>query len=63
MEVNFNEMVHELFEALDDTVLAEYYNYEAGLVDYPSETALNALRNYQDKGFGESKALQVIDIQ
>ena len=59
--MNFNEMVHNLFLALDDTILQEYKNYEIGSGDYPSEFAIQALQSYQDEGFCMSKALEAME--
>ena len=58
--MNFNEMVYLLFTALDDTVIKQYHTWKRTGYDddYPSETAIRALEVYQNKGFGESKALR-----
>jgi len=56
--MNFNEMVCNLFEALDDNTRYIYGLYKDGRGEYPSELAIKTLQAYQDKGFGTSKALE-----
>ncbi len=56
MNTEMETLAKQLFNALDDTVLAQYYEYKRHGGEYPSERSTDALISALSR-FGPSKAL------